>query len=76
MGKVTPIRPDSDTVAHMNATRTYFHETVECQRYENGECRFCAQPRLYMSPWCMDHFPWKDQVVLPLPLNRVDRDRR
>ena len=66
MAKIIPIRLDKDVVAHMNATRSYFQETNECRKYDQGLCRVCGNERLEESPWCQDHFPWKAQVIQPL----------
>lgn len=66
MTKITPIREDSEIVVHMNETRSYLQETRECQRYESKVCRVCGNPRLNLSPWCDDHFPWTEQKPYPL----------
>ena len=59
MAKISPIRMDVNVVAHLNATASYLQETTECRRYEQNLCRVCNNPRLILSPWCDEHFPWK-----------------
>lgn len=66
MAKISPIRLDVEVVAHLNHTSSYHQETTYCRRYEDNLCRVCDKPRLNLSPWCDDHFPWMTQKPIKL----------